>query len=424
MAVSVVVSATATSASPGRDTHCRVRVRNTGPVVDQFGIVVIGEPAGWTRVEPSSVNLLPDTEQLVDLVFTPPRSPEVPAGEVPFAVQVISREDPEGSVVEEGTVTVEPFTSLVTELVPRSSRGRRAGEHTAVVDNLGNQPLWLNVLAADPDDKLDIRITPDAVIAEPGTATFVKLKVRPKKTFLKGNDQTLAFQATVLPEGEDPIPLNGIMVQRQLLPRGLLLALAMLVGLLLAAVVMLNTVLASTPISTARSALPSTPSSAPPVSLLTSSSAPSSVPSSGVPGSDGQSVPNSSGGVPGSSGAQPTSGGQGGTTVTRTIRVLTSARPTSGGDPQLFSYPVPSGTTLTAATVRLQNPARDTGTIVIRRNGELLLSLALESFSDRTVQPNWVFSGGQDLVVAVTCRNTQVACTPSVTVVGPVTSSG
>ena len=44
---------------------------------------------------------------------TPPRNSSVPAGFVPFGVRVLSREEPHGSVVEEGSVQVEPFTDLL-----------------------------------------------------------------------------------------------------------------------------------------------------------------------------------------------------------------------------------------------------------------------------------------------------------------------
>ncbi|WP_370941867.1 hypothetical protein AB5J62_22435 [Amycolatopsis sp. cg5] len=409
MAVSVVVPAFPGTARPGAETRCRVRVRNTGPVVDQCTVLLVGEPSDWTRVEPPSVNLLPDAERELDLVFAPPRSPEVLAGEKPFAIRVLSREDPEGSVVEEGTVTVEAFSSIVTELVPRSSAGRRTGAHTVATDNLGNEAKWLTISAADPDDRLDFRIKPRSALAEAGYATFVKVKARPKKTFWKGVDRTLPFQVSVHPEGEDVFPLNGIMTQRQLLPRGLLLALALLIALALVLAIMLNTILASTPISTARSTQPS------PTSVTSSSSSPAS-------GSASSSAGARPGGSGKPSGSGPSPASRSSASPPHTVRIRTDAGPVSG-DAQLFSYAVRRGYTLAVTTVRLRNTARDAGTLQIRRDDQTLLSIVLDTFTGQSYQPGWTFTGGQAVVVAVTCQNTRKACTPEVEFTGSLTGA-
>src|SRR4051812_45417499 len=97
---------------PGATTTATMRVRNTGQVVDQFAIDVVGHCADWTTVEPKIVNLLPGSDVEVTITFAPARSPEVAAGVVPFGLRVISREDPAGSTVAEGSVEVAPFDDV------------------------------------------------------------------------------------------------------------------------------------------------------------------------------------------------------------------------------------------------------------------------------------------------------------------------
>src|SRR6266511_26209 len=106
---------------PGGETACEVQVRNAGSVVDQFTVDVVGFARDWAVIEPPTINLFPGAEATARVLFRPPRSSEVQAGPVPFGVRVLSREDPRGSVVEEGVVDVAPFADLKVELVPSGS---------------------------------------------------------------------------------------------------------------------------------------------------------------------------------------------------------------------------------------------------------------------------------------------------------------
>src|SRR6266498_2332110 len=79
---------------------------------------------------------------------------DVPAGIVPFAVRVSSQEDPEGSVVEEGTLEVSRFVDAFAELSPRTSRGRRTAWHDLSYTNRSNSAVESRISAADPDKLL------------------------------------------------------------------------------------------------------------------------------------------------------------------------------------------------------------------------------------------------------------------------------
>ena len=213
MGVSVVLSRPEIPVQPGQATTSDVRIRNTGAVVDQFEIDVVGAAAEWTHVEPASVNLMPGEESTAQITFTPPRSSRVAEGAVPFALRVMSREDTAGSAIEEAVVDVAPYTDVVAEILPRTSTGRRAGRHQLALDNLGNHPELVAIAAGDPDLKLRFTIEPANVTLEPGTATFVKVVARPERRFLRGSNVTIPFQVVVVPDGSDPINVPASMVQ-------------------------------------------------------------------------------------------------------------------------------------------------------------------------------------------------------------------
>ena len=226
------------SVMPGAEAQCRLKVRNSGQVVDQFTFEPLGDAAGWITVEPEVVRLFPNGEETVTVRIAPPRSPNVRAGDVPMAVRVISGEDPAGSVVEEAILTIEPFTDVTAELLPRTSKGRRRAKHELAVDNRGNQPLNAEIVAFDEAEALDLEVSQPGLVAEPGTANFSDVKVKARKRFWRGTNKTQPFQVEVRPEGLAPLVLDGTMVQEPMLPKWTTRALLALL-LLLAALVAL-----------------------------------------------------------------------------------------------------------------------------------------------------------------------------------------
>ena len=141
MGASVTLVTPAVAVEPGQTISIDIRVRNTGTVVDEFVLDVLGDAAGWAVVEPGSISLFPGAEGTAKAVFSPPRVASTPAGIVPFGLRARSREDPAGSAVEEGSVEVGAFQSPFAELVPRTSRGSGSGSHDLAVDNRGNARL-------------------------------------------------------------------------------------------------------------------------------------------------------------------------------------------------------------------------------------------------------------------------------------------
>jgi hypothetical protein len=203
----------------GQAAACPLSVRNTGKIVESYRFEVVGGPAAWATVEPAELSLYPGTDQDVQLVFTPPRLPTVPAGPQPYAVRIIPTEQPHEAVAVEGEAHVAPFTEMNAELVPHTSTGRRKGRHEVAVDNRGNVPIEVGLAGADPDGKLAITPAPNVLVVPPGQAMFSKLNVRARKRRWRGGPATHPFQAAVHREDEPPRLLDGSLVQRPVFPR-------------------------------------------------------------------------------------------------------------------------------------------------------------------------------------------------------------
>ncbi len=228
---------------PGAVATCTVTVKNTGTVVDQYAIDILGDSAAWTAAEPATLSLFPGAEGTTSVFFRPPRAADTPTGELPFGVRARSQEDPAGSAVEEGVLVVGIFQDTFAELVPRTSRGSRGATHELAVDNRGNSRLNATVTAGDQDQLLRFDVEPPGLVVDAGTAGFGKVRVRPRARFWRGQPRTRAFKVAVQGEGGPPIVLDGSLLQEALLPRWLVPALLAALAALIILLVLWLTVL-------------------------------------------------------------------------------------------------------------------------------------------------------------------------------------
>jgi len=206
---------------PGGSTRVRLRLRNTGDVVDEYRFEPVGSIAPWTTVEPQTLRLYPGTTGTVDLTFAPPRTPDATAGPNPYAIRITPTEHPEAVTVPEGNLTITPFTELRAELVPPTVKGRFRGRPQLAVDNLGNTKLTASISGSDNGDQLSYDIHPGNVQIEPGRAAFVKASLKPRKIIWFGPKEQRPYTLNVLRSGANPLPVEGTYLQRGFLPRWL-----------------------------------------------------------------------------------------------------------------------------------------------------------------------------------------------------------
>ncbi|MGW1839643.1 RICIN domain-containing protein [Streptomyces sp. BBFR2] len=223
-----------TTVDPGGSTTVRLRLRNTGDVVDEYRCVPVGDLAPWTTVEPGTLRLYPGTTGTVELTFAPPRTPDAAAGPHPYGVQIIPTEFPEATTVPEGNITVTPFSEVRAELVPTNVTGRFRGRPRLAIDNLGNVKLTASVSGHDNSDQLSYEINPANVQIEPGRAAFLKTTLKPRQIIWAGAAQSRPYTLSVQRSGAEPLPVRGTYLQPGLLPRWLGVLFSLLLGLAIA----------------------------------------------------------------------------------------------------------------------------------------------------------------------------------------------
>ena len=402
MAATATLASKGVTVTPGGEAVTEVRIRNSGTVVDQFTLEVLGDASAWAIVEPAVVPLFPGAEAVARVRFKPPKSSSVLAKAIPFAVRVKSREDARASLVEEGVVEVGPFNDTAAELIPRTAKGSSHARAQLALDNRGNVRINARLTAADPDRKLNFTITPPALTAEPGMVSFASIRINPRTRFLTGPPKLAPYKVNVHQDGLPIITVDGSMHQEGLIPPWLLPAVIGLAALLLVLAILWFFVLKPSISSAAKDAVaPQTSSLQQQVNTLKAANP----------------APATGGG--GATGPNPVKGD----VWSSRLAVNSQATPA-----QLESaITVPQGGGLAVTDLVFENPSGNSGTIyLVRREtskpDQVLLVLRLENFRDldfHFVTPIAIHAGETLALVpncsAPTSPTTAVpACSPAV----------
>lgn len=238
MSTWVALEPLSSTVEAGSEAVVWLRVRNTGDIVEEYHVDMVGEPALWCAIEPTTLRLFPGTTGSVRLTFAPPRSPDATAGPHPYGVRVRPVEVPDAVTVPEGNLSVIPFTDIHAELLPVTVRGWRRGKPRLVVDNHGNTTVTAAVTAAAQGNRIDFDIRTPSFQVPPGRAHFSVLKLRPQRLLWLGRKVSHPFTTTVQPSGSESATVSGTYIQSALLPTWMS-RLSMLLAALLAAFLVL-----------------------------------------------------------------------------------------------------------------------------------------------------------------------------------------
>lgn len=283
----------------GGEGVCTLRVRNTGAVVDQFSVQVLGPAAAWTVAEPALLSLFPGTDGEIVLRMRPTVAQA--AGAVPFGVKLNSAVDPASTVVEEGVVEVGAFVAVTARLVPRTAKGRGSGKHRLVLRNTGNTPTAVSVTGSDPDDVVKFKGMGGPVRLAAGGRHEMRIRYRSTANHMTGPPELHGFTLSVVPQGGAPVPVEGSFRQKPAVS-GWMMAAAGGAVVLIALVLVLKALQHPAELTTglAKAPVDATPTPA------ASAAAPAATPTPGAP------TPSPAAGAAGGAGAAGAAGGAGG----------------------------------------------------------------------------------------------------------------
>ena len=449
MGASAQLSATELTVEPGHSTTATLTVRNNGSVVDRFSFESVGSASRWISFSPDTLSLFPQASGTVNITLAPPRDPTVAAGSTPFGVRVISSEDPEEGVVEEGSIEIGAYSDVAAELLPRVTRGRRWARAQLVIDNRSNCPYRADLEGRDPSTALTIALNPVTAMVPPGAASFVKVRIRPKQTFWRGpstnkpygvvlktqpltgasgdaappaaappaSGGSVAVATAQLPAvgpHKREIVADGSMLQESLIASWVFKALAALVALAVLFTILwfalFKPQIKSTALNAVRSQQQSQGNSG-----NTGSNSGNNSGAGSQNGGTGGSSSNVTTAVPPSGGNSSSSGASSSASVNGTG--------TANGNGTTTIFTVPSGRTLEITDILVENSAGNSGVISLERGGTVLMQWALANFRDldyHWIVPTVFGSGSKVQMVVSGCPN---ACTPGIYYAGNLVKS-
>ncbi|MEU4267246.1 hydrolytic protein [Streptomyces sp. NPDC026092] len=380
--------------SPGGEATTTLNVRNDSDIVEAYTFTVVGECAAWTTVEPARVSLYPGTSETVTVRLAPPRSPDVRAGEKPLGVRVLPVEHPENVVVPETTVRVEAFREIQQELKPRRRRGWRGGRYQIALRNQGNTPVSLVLAGRQAGEELSLKATPQQRRLEPGETAEVGLKARVRSLIWFGEPVHWPFEIEAAdavteagdspktdgdpgevhaPPADRPTVVEGEFVQLPILPKWLLILLAILMALLVAWFALVRPAVRSAAKEAATAAQKEETARQQEAEKAKPKPAPAP---GGEQGSGGQ-------GDGGGTGGTGSGGSGGGQQSSATIDIKTGA-----GAKKVGTYQVPAGKVFGITDVVVANFQGDEGIITFSFGERKITTIALETF--RNQDYHWV----------------------------------
>lgn len=399
MTTTATLDPTPVMLDPGGAAAVPLQIYNNGELVEGYHLEVVGPAKGWASVEPEDVSLYPGASTTATVMFFPPRSAAVPAGELRFGVRIVPTEHPEETVVPEGSVEVLPFMETTAELVPRTSHGRRGAKVRVAIDNRGNQPVTVALRGADQADALQFGVKPAVSTVGAGNAAFTDLRVEPVRSMWRGQPRTLPFTATVEPRDGTPVTLDGTFVQEPLIPSWLPKLLLALLALLAALLALWFLVLRGAVESAAQEAVQEEVAAAEEQAAAAEQAAEQAQAAAGGAEQSAQ--------VAGDA-AVKADEIVGGTLVPPT-EVPTSGRlevETGPGSTDSDTFTVPEGQTVELTDLVLSNPQGDFGRVRLEMGDQVILDSALENFRDldyHFISPI-VGQAGDELVMTLQCN--------------------
>jgi type II secretory pathway pseudopilin PulG len=288
--------------------------------------------------------------------------------------------------------------------------------YEVAVDNHSNHPAAIRLTPVDPEDDLEFSLQRNEFLLQPGISAFVRMRVRPRRRFLRGQPRRHPFRVLLDVDDREPVVAEATMVQRQVLPKWLVPLLIALLAFALLLVTLYYTVLRPTINSAAKAEvaaqtgqLAAMASTAQQQASRAQQQASSAQQAAGGGGAKPVG-PSTSAGGGGSNGTAANGANlSGGTATDFRIEADTPINASGTSFSTFKPNPLqPNNTTLAVTDIILQNPFGDTGLLRLQRGGstDILFEIGLANFRDldyHFVQPI-VFTPDQPLEVSVACQ--------------------
>lgn len=172
-----------------------LEVENLGKIVDRFSVEIFGLAESWYSRSASTIALMPQASNRVQITFHPPKIKGVKSGVYIFAIAVGSQVAPEENTIVTGRLKVLPSTEFIMNVAPSRVSCRRKGKFRIIVANRGVSDLELALEASDYEEGLRFNIRNKGPLVAAWETIEVPVVAKPKRGSIVG--QTKRFDITI-----------------------------------------------------------------------------------------------------------------------------------------------------------------------------------------------------------------------------------
>jgi len=173
-----------------------VQMENLGDIVDKFLVEVEGLDEAWYSRSASSIALMPQATDQVQISFQPPKRKGIKARIYPFAVTVRSQTNLEEATSVVGELEVLPSVEFKLGVRPYRISCRRKGTFRINLANTGVSDAHFTLDAVDLDEGLRFRFKNDSPTVLAWNTDEVLMIARPKRGSMVGEKKRYDITVT------------------------------------------------------------------------------------------------------------------------------------------------------------------------------------------------------------------------------------
>ena len=179
-------------------TQATLQIQNLGEIVDKFVVEIEGLDETWYSRSASSIALMPQASDQVQISFQPPKKKGVLAKTYPFTVIVRSQSAPEEATSIVAQLEVLPSTDFKLGINPYRVSCRKKGSFRINLPNTGVSDIRFTLKATDLDEGLRFHFETDAPEVAAWNTMEVPMIARPKRGSKVGEKKRYDITVTAI----------------------------------------------------------------------------------------------------------------------------------------------------------------------------------------------------------------------------------
>jgi uncharacterized membrane protein len=177
-----------------------VQIKNLSQIVDKFTIEIEGLDENWYKRSASSIALMPQASDQVQIMFQPQKKKGVRSGQYVFGVTVRSQSNAGESTTVLGQLDINPETEFKVKIHPFRATAVRKFTYQVNLSNTGVSDADISLEASDLDEGCKFLFKPAKLRLRAWNAIDIPLVIRPKKGKLIGAIKRYDITVTATPE--------------------------------------------------------------------------------------------------------------------------------------------------------------------------------------------------------------------------------